>query len=37
MTIYDPGYNPGEENFTGYRLDLEDHDASRLARLRISN
>lgn len=27
MSIYDPGYNPGEPGFTGYRLDLEDHDA----------
>ena len=25
--IYEPGYNPGEAGFTGYRLDLEDRDA----------
>lgn len=24
---YDHGYGPGESQFTGYRLDLEDHDA----------
>jgi hypothetical protein len=23
--FYQPGYEPGQENFTGYRLDLEDH------------
>lgn len=27
MSQFDPGYGPDEANFTGYRLDLEDHDA----------
>lgn len=27
MNQYEPGYSPGEDNFTGYRIDLEDHDA----------
>lgn len=25
--MYEPGYAPGEDGFTGYRLELEDHDA----------
>ena len=25
--LFDPGFEPGAENFTGYRLDLEDHEA----------
>lgn len=27
--FFDPGYAPGDANFTGYRIDLEDHDAIR--------